>query len=128
MWENKAKLGLLLNNTSKCFNNFIKGENREQLIIILLEVVKTKIMVRIHEKRDKMLKHIGLLCPKVHNNLGKPKNRLRYKNTVPNSGENFNINRGNKIQFIDLEKCTYNYYEWDLNPLYAFYKYYSYHA
>lgn len=59
LWGPNAKSVILLNNPSESFNRFI-SECREKPILSLLEGVKKFIMVRIHRKRDLMVKYNGL--------------------------------------------------------------------
>lgn len=64
-WSPRPNSGLLLNNPFEYFNSFIGSENREKPILTMLEVIRKKIMDRIHQKRNKMVKYDGPIYPKI---------------------------------------------------------------
>lgn len=98
-WSARPKLGLLLNNPFECFNSFVGGENKEKLILTTLKVVRKKLILRIHQKRDKMMKYNGLICPKIQKKFQKAKHKTRHWTRIPNGCNSFQLCRG-KVQFL----------------------------
>ena len=58
------KCDMLLNNHSEAFNRFIL-DAREKPILTMLELIRSKLMNQIMNKRNKMMKFKEDICPKI---------------------------------------------------------------
>lgn len=53
------------------------GKNKEKPILTMLKVITKMIIIRIHTKRDKMLKYNGPICLRIQTNMEKAKHKSR---------------------------------------------------
>ncbi|KAL5851534.1 hypothetical protein ACOSQ3_006652 [Xanthoceras sorbifolium] len=65
-FDPRIKSDYVTNNMSKCFNSWIKDE-RDKLILILLEHLRRKIMVRLCEEVDSVEKMVDSITPYARN-------------------------------------------------------------
>jgi len=55
---------MMLNNLYESFNAMIL-DARDKPILTMLERIRCKLMIKLHVNKTKMMKHEGLLCPKI---------------------------------------------------------------
>ncbi|KAK8554422.1 hypothetical protein V6N13_093417 [Hibiscus sabdariffa] len=67
-FSTRSKCDMLLNNLSECFNKVIL-EARDKPIPTMLEIIRTKMMKRIVQRREEAEKFTGPLCPKIQRKL-----------------------------------------------------------
>jgi hypothetical protein len=71
-FSTQSKYVMLLNNLCECFNKYIL-DARDKPILIMLEMIRTKLMRRLQVKRVAMMKYKGSICPKFLKKLEKCK-------------------------------------------------------
>ncbi|KAL4291181.1 hypothetical protein GQ457_14G014140 [Hibiscus cannabinus] len=67
-FSTRSKCDMLLNNLSECFNMVIL-EARDKPILTMLEIIRTKMMRRIVQKREEAEKYTGILYPRIQKKL-----------------------------------------------------------
>ncbi|PPR84856.1 hypothetical protein GOBAR_AA35855 [Gossypium barbadense] len=67
-FSTRCKSDLLLNNNSECFNKIIL-ESRDKPILMMLEIIKRKVMIRLVSMNEATEKYLGPLCPKIQKKL-----------------------------------------------------------
>ncbi|KAL4309024.1 hypothetical protein GQ457_01G010200 [Hibiscus cannabinus] len=67
-FSTRSKCDMLLNNLLECFNKVIL-EARDKPILTMLEIIRTKMMKRIVQRREETEKFTGPLCPKIQRKL-----------------------------------------------------------
>ena len=74
-FTSKALSDYLVNNLSESFNYMILL-TRDKPILSMLECIRVRLMTRLQTKRIEMKKYGGSMCPNVHDQLEKLKNRI----------------------------------------------------
>ena len=109
---------MLLNNLYEAFNRFIL-DAREKPILTMLEVIRSKIMNRIMNKRNKMMKLKGEICPKIQKKL--EKNKEQFARCWPSSlgGPKVGISYSDNLDdfVVDLREYTCTCRKWDLTRI-----------
>ncbi|KAL4334052.1 hypothetical protein GQ457_07G008780 [Hibiscus cannabinus] len=78
-FSTRSKCDMLLNKLSECFNKIIV-EARDKPILTMLEIIRTKMIRRIVQRREEAEKYIGILCPKIQKKLDNQiQNSVRYR-------------------------------------------------
>ncbi|KAL4388868.1 hypothetical protein GQ457_09G012750 [Hibiscus cannabinus] len=73
-----SKCDMLLNNLSECFNKIIL-EARDKPILTMLEIIRTKMMRRIVQRKEEAEKYTGILCPRIQKKLDNQiQNSIRF--------------------------------------------------
>ncbi|XP_048235198.1 uncharacterized protein LOC107261254 [Ricinus communis] len=85
-----AKCDMLLNNLCECFNSFIL-DARSKGVIAMNEVIRTKLMKRIHKNRDAMKRVASAYCPRILKKLEKNKEFCWMFTTEWSGGERFQV-------------------------------------
>ncbi|CAH9071864.1 unnamed protein product [Cuscuta epithymum] len=92
-FSSNLECDMLLNNLSESFNAMIL-DAREMGIVSMLEAIRTKLMRRVHQRRDSMKNVHGTLCPKIQKQLDKAKETC-FMFTLEWSGDS-------KFQFLGM--------------------------
>ncbi|XP_052190007.1 uncharacterized protein LOC127799830 [Diospyros lotus] len=115
-FSTKTKCDILLNNLCECFNKIIL-EDREMSILTMLVSIHKGFMNRIHLRRDKMRKHVGLLCPKIMKRLDKNMATAILCEGEWSGGSQYVVSCRSDEYVVDLEKHTCACRKWDLTGI-----------
>lgn len=107
---------MLLNNLCESFNSLIL-DARTKGLITMCEMIRTKLMKRIHTKRDAMRKCQTVYCPKILKKLEKNKQLSWFYKTDWSGGEKYQVS-GHEEQFVvDKRGKTCSCRRWDLTGI-----------
>eukprot|EP00257_Ricinus_communis_P026965 XP_025014379.1 uncharacterized protein LOC112535866 [Ricinus communis] len=111
-----AKCDMLLNNLCECFNNFILNA-RSKVVIAMNDVIRTKLMKRIHKNRDAMKRVASAYCPKILKELEKSEEFYWMFTTEWSGGERFQVVGPGGQFIIDKQEMTCTCRRWDLTGI-----------
>lgn len=89
-FDESTKCDMLLNNLFECFNSYIL-DARFKGIVTMNEMIRSKLMKRIHMKRDAMEKCKSVYYPKILKQLEKSKRGSFMYYTEWNEGDKYQV-------------------------------------
>ncbi|GAA0152104.1 hypothetical protein LIER_37424 [Lithospermum erythrorhizon] len=107
---------MLCNNDSESFNSFIL-EARDKPIITMLEIIRSKIMARIKDRRLAMSKKYGPLCVKIKIILDKNIDESVGMTYIWNGRNGFEVKASGDQYSVDTGKCHYSCGAWQLSGI-----------
>ncbi|XP_050222624.1 uncharacterized protein LOC126672711 [Mercurialis annua] len=110
------KCDMLLNNLCESFNHVIL-EARTKGIITMNEMIRTKLMVRIQQKRDNMLKLDSIYCPKPLRKLEKVRQMSCIYKAIWSEGETYQVYGFDGQFVVDKGQRTCTCRRWQLSGI-----------
>lgn len=104
------------NNLCESFNKWIV-EARYFPIITMLEAIRRKVMVRIHEQRSKSERWRGRICPNILRKLNAYIKQSAYCHAISNGATKFEVTHFDNRFTVDLDAKTCSCRYWQLSGL-----------
>ncbi|KAL0308872.1 UNVERIFIED_CONTAM: hypothetical protein Sradi_5829500, partial [Sesamum radiatum] len=109
-----SKFDILVNNLCESFNSYIL-EARDKPIISMFEWIRTKLMMRLQQKREGMEKYAGTVCPNILKKIKKQQLLARNCFTRWCGANEFEVYHFLDKFVVDLDKKTYTCGMFQLN-------------
>ncbi|XP_055959846.1 uncharacterized protein LOC130014885 [Mercurialis annua] len=110
------KCDILLNNLSESFNHVIL-DARTKGIITINEMIRTKLMVRIQQKKDNMLKLDSLYCRKPLKKFEKGRQMSWFYKTIWSGGQTYQVFGFDGQFVVDKGQLTCTCRRWQLTGI-----------